>query len=196
MAKTKLTGEQRAILLEWLAADYDTALIMQWASDLDWPKLTRQAIHYYRQSRGDSVKRIREDRYSRALDAGLANKAERIARLKRHADSLEAIKWIPDKNGRLWNEKAWRETLRDIAEEMGERKPNVSVEINIINELQRKAEDAGIDIRTDPILLALFTALGIDIDHGATYNAIGASEASQTIIDAAASASRATDDRE
>lgn len=183
MAQNKLTGEQRAILLEWLAADYDTALIMQWSAELGFPKLTRQAIHYYRQSRGDSVKRIREDRYSRALDSGLAQKAERIARLKRHADSLESIKWVPDKNGRLWNEKAWRETLRDIAEEMGERKSNVSVEINVIQELQRKAEDAGIDIRSDPILLALFTALGIGVDS-ITENRSGiASEASREIID-------------
>jgi hypothetical protein len=135
----KLNSEQRAILLEWLAADYDTALILQWAADLGWPTITRQAIHYYRQSRGESVKRIREDRYSKALDAGLAQKAERIARLKRHADSLEAIKWVPDKNGRLWNEKAWRETLRDIAEEMGERK--ISVEMS----WRDKAKQQGYD---------------------------------------------------
>lgn len=169
MAQTKLNGDQRATLLEWIAADYDAALILQWAAELDWPKLTRQAIHYYRQSRGESVKRLRSERYTKALDSGLAQKSERVARLKRHADSLEAIKWVPDKNGRLWNEKAWRETLRDIAEEMGERKPNVNVEINIGQELKRKAEDAGIDIRSDPILLALFTALGISSD-GATTN--------------------------
>lgn len=167
MAQAKLNGEQRAILLEWLAADYESALILQWAAELNWPRLTRQAIHYYRQSRGESVKRLRAERYTKALDAGLSQKAERVARLKRHADSLEAIKWVPDKNGRLWNEKAWRETLRDIAEEMGERRPNVNVEINIGQELKRKAEDAGIDIQSDPILLALFTALGVNSD-GAT----------------------------
>ncbi len=162
MARKKLTSEQRATLLEWLAADYDTALIMQWAHDLDWPELTRQAISYYRISRYDGIKRIQEDRYSKALDSGLAQKAERVARLKRHADSLEAIKWLPDKNGRLWNEKAWRETLRDIAEEMGERKPDVNIQINMVSELKRRADESGIDIRSDPILLALFTALGID----------------------------------
>lgn len=139
MAQNKLNGEQRAILLEWLAADYDTALIMQWAADLGFPKLTRQAIHYYRQSRGDSVKRIQEERYSKALDSGLAKKAERVTRLKRHADSLEAIKWVPDKNGRLWNEKAWRETLDQIAEETDGKR--ITVEVNWRDEAKRRGYD-------------------------------------------------------
>jgi hypothetical protein len=30
---------------------------------------------------------------------------------------------VPDKNGRLWNERAWRQPLDDIAAEMGERRP-------------------------------------------------------------------------
>lgn len=161
----KLTGEQRETLLEWIAADYDWRLIRDWFAKREWPTITRGLITYYRKSRGESIDRIRSERYSNALDRGLAQKAERVERLKKHADELESIKWLPDKNGRLWNEKAWRETLRDIAEEMGERKPNVNIEINVIQELKRKAEDAGIDIRSDPILLALFTALGADIDR-------------------------------
>jgi hypothetical protein len=153
--------------LEWIAADYDWRLIRDWFADREWPNITRATVSYYRISRGEGIQRIRTERYSKALDAGLAQKAERVERLKKHADELESLKWVPDKNGRLWNEKAWRETLRDIAEEMGERRANVEVNINIVQELQRKAEDAGIDIRSDPILLALFTALGASIDHGA-----------------------------
>ncbi len=157
----KLNSEQRATLLEWIAADYDWRLIRNWFKERDWPTITRATVSYYRRSRFDGIQRIRAERYSTALDAGLAQKAERVERLKKHADELEAIKWLADKNGRLWNEKAWRETRRDIAEEMGERKP-IDINVNIIHELERKAQDAGIDIRSDPILLALFTALGID----------------------------------
>lgn len=182
----KLTSEQRATLLEWLAADYDWRLIKQWFEEREWPQLSRAAITYYRRTRFDGIAKIRAERYSQALDSGLAQKAERVERLKLHADKLEAIKWQPDKNGRLWNEKAWRETLRDIAEEMGERKPSVEVHINIIQELERRAIDAGIDIRSDPILLALFTALGADIDHSTADRATDASEASRAVVDPAA----------
>lgn len=175
----KLTSEQRATLLEWIAADYDWRLIRNWFEDRGWPKITRQLISYYSITRAEGLNRLRAERYSKALDSGLAQRAERIQRLKEHADELEDLKWVPDKNGRLWNEKAWRETLRDIAEEMGERKPNVNIEINVIQELKRKAEDAGIDIRSDPILLALFTALGADIDRVEKDRAGSAGETSR-----------------
>ena len=174
----KLTSEQRATLLEWLAADYDWRLIRQWFEEREWPTLSRAAVSYYRRTRYDGIQRIRAERYNKALDAGLAQKAERVERLKIHADKLEAIKWQPDKNGRLWNEKAWRETLRDIAEEMGERKPNVEININVVKELERKAEDAGINIQSDPILLALFTALGAGVNRRETNRAIDDGEAS------------------
>jgi hypothetical protein len=108
--------------LEWIAADYDWRVIRNWFEERGWPSITRALVTYYRTSRGESIQRIRTERYSKALDAGLAQRAERVERLKKHADELEALKWEPDKNGRLWNEKAWRETLRDIAEEIGERK--------------------------------------------------------------------------
>ena len=39
---------------------------------------------------------------------------------------LDALPWVPDKNRRLWNERAYRQTLADIAEEMGERRPKES----------------------------------------------------------------------
>jgi len=58
----------------------------------------------------------------RALTEGLALRAERVAKLKEHAAILDEMRFVPDKNGRLWNERAWRQTLADIAEEMGERR--------------------------------------------------------------------------
>ena len=128
MAKNKLSHEQRAALLEWLAADYDWRLIRDWFAEKEWPSITRAAASYYRTTYAIDIDRLRSERLDSALTKGLALKEERIARLASHADELEKIKWVPDKNGRLWNEAAWRETLGEIAAEMGHRKQAITVE--------------------------------------------------------------------
>lgn len=124
-APKRLTGEQRAALLQWLAAEYDSGLIRKWCKEREWPDLSRRGITHYRKRWADQIAAAREQRHSRALTTGLALKEERVGRLKQHADELDAIKWLPDEKGRLWNEKAWRETLEDIAAEMGHRKQTV-----------------------------------------------------------------------
>lgn len=127
MAKNTLTEEQREALLTWLAADYDTALIVKWFEKNNWPKLTRQNISAYRKQYGLEVDKLRKERRDSALNTGLALKEERVKRLVEHADSLDAIKWQPGENGRLYNEKAWRETLDDIASETGGRSKSVAL---------------------------------------------------------------------
>ena len=127
MAAPKLEPEQQEALLEWLAADYSTTLILKWFQEREWPEITRYAVAYYRKRFQKTVAKLRAERREAALKRGLALKAERVARLTEHADELEAIKWQPDEKGRLWNEKAWRETLDDIAAEMGERQKSVKV---------------------------------------------------------------------
>lgn len=117
----KLNADQRDQLLEWLAADYAWALIEQWFAEREWPAITRQTASYYRTRYCQAVEARAKARRDSALATGLALKEERVARLKAHADKLEAIKWEPDERGRLWNEKAWRETLDDIAKETGGR---------------------------------------------------------------------------
>ena len=124
---TKLTSEQRATLLTWLAADYDSRLIRQWFKERKWPELSDRMITYYRHSRDGGIARLRQERRNNALTMGLALKEERIARLAAHADALDAIKWEPDDRGRLWNEKAWRECLADIASEMGHRTRTIEI---------------------------------------------------------------------
>lgn len=118
----KLTPEQRNALREWLAAEYSAPLIRKWFKDRDWPELTDPAFTYYRNQWSAEIEVVRAERRSSAINSGLALKEERVKRLAEHADELEAIKWLPDEKGRLWNEKAWRETLDDIAKEMGDRK--------------------------------------------------------------------------
>jgi hypothetical protein len=127
MARTKLDLEQRATLLGWLAADYDWRLINSWFKEREWPELTRNTIYHYRKRFSASIAEAREQRLSEAITTGLALKEERIARLKLHADELERIKWVPDNKGKYVNEKAWRETLGDIATEMGHRQQKIDL---------------------------------------------------------------------
>jgi len=121
MAAHKLNPEQRETLLTWLAAEYDTRLILQWFKERGWPEVSRDTISHYRTTNDARIEEIRKARRDSALNRGLALKEERVARLSQHADELESIKWQPDDKGRLWNEKAWRETLDDIARETGGR---------------------------------------------------------------------------
>lgn len=127
MPRPKLDKGQRAQLLEWCAADYGPSLIIKWFADREWPELTLSAISYYRKRQAAAIEKLRDERLSGALARGLALKAERIQRLKEHADKLDEIKWVAGDNGRYWNEKAWRETLDDIAKEMGHRRQGVDL---------------------------------------------------------------------
>lgn len=123
----RLTKAQRLTLLTWLAADYDWRLIVAWMADRNWPIPCRASGTYYRKKYGAKIEELRTQRLESALNTGLALKEERVERLKQHADALEKIKWVPDDKGRLWNEAAWRETLEDIAAEMGHRKQAVTI---------------------------------------------------------------------
>lgn len=83
------------------------------------------------------IDRARAHRLANALSRGVALKEERIERLKQHADDLEERKWDPDDHGRLWNEKAWRETLKQIADETEDRRVGVDLTVDWRIELKR-----------------------------------------------------------
>ena len=145
MAAPRLTREQRLVVLKLIAADYSNAVILHKLAKLNragepsqyerdkqgdlvpladpFPKLSASALGYYRAKYAEDLELLRKERRAQAMVSGLALKEERIARLCEHADELELIKWVASENGKLWNEKAWRETLADIALEMGERRP-------------------------------------------------------------------------
>lgn len=138
MAAPKLDEEQRETLLMWMAAEYDSRLIRKWFSAKEWPSLSRAAFAYYRKRYGHEIEALRAERRGSALNTGLALREERVARLAAHADELEALKWVPDEHGKFNNEKAWRETLADIAAEVGHRKNLVehsgAVQIEYVND--------------------------------------------------------------
>jgi hypothetical protein len=130
MAAPRLTPEQRDALLSWLAAEYSEALICKWFEERKWTPPAASTLSYYRRKWADQIEAARAERRSSALTTGLALKEERVRRLAAHADELEVLKWKPDKkSGRLWNEKAWRETLDDIARELGHRRQGVDVSV-------------------------------------------------------------------
>lgn len=126
MAAPKLNEEQRIALVEFLAAEYTEPAIRNFLRARNWPVINGSAIQHYRDRYREEIAQARAGRRSRALTTGLALKDERVERLKDHADQLEEIKWLPDDKGKLHNEKAWRETLDDIAQEMGDRRKNVN----------------------------------------------------------------------
>lgn len=128
--KPKLNPEQRDALRTWLAAEYSGPLIRKWFEDRGWEPLTDGTLSYHRDQLGPEIEAAKQERRTSAINSGLALKEERIKRLVEHADEIEAIKWAPDKNGRLWNEAAWRETLDDIAKEMGHRRQD-STNLNV-----------------------------------------------------------------
>ena len=164
MAAPKLTKEQRLQLLEWIAADYAFDLIAQWFRAREWPELTPAAVTYHRKRNQPLIDTLREERHARAITTGLALKEERIARLKAHADALEKIKWTGDKNGRLWNEKAWREVLDDIAKEMGHRRQGIDLTLERELEAFLDRLQDNLDEETYARILAL--AAGAAADRG------------------------------
>lgn len=129
LAAPKLTTEQRSALLKWLAAEYSGPLINKWFAEREWPTVDDAMFTYYRDKWADEIAAARAERRANAINSGLALKEERIKRLAEHADELEAIKWVPDDKGRLWNEKAWRETLDDLAKETGGRRTGIDVDM-------------------------------------------------------------------
>lgn len=144
----RLTAEQRDILCGWLAADYGDKIILHWIEEQGWPAISRQAVQYHRTRFRVEIEERRKERHARALTTGLALKEERVERLKENADELDAIKWVPDEKGRLWNEKAWRENLDEIAREMGHRSTGVNLNVQrmpddeLIAEVRRALDPA------------------------------------------------------
>jgi hypothetical protein len=114
-----LNEEQKESLVEWIAAGYSNDLIAKRFRDNGWGDIDRHRISVLRVEYGATVEQVKAIRYSTAMENGLSQIQEIIARLEEHADELEYRKWHRDKAGRFPNEKAWRETLELIADLMG-----------------------------------------------------------------------------
>lgn len=121
MAAPILTEEQRLALLESLAAGHPQPLIDMLFRARGWKPLHHSSVGHYRERYREEIEAARQEREARAFDAGLAQWEVRVKALVEHAETLQRLIWEPDNKGKLHNEKAWRETLDDIAKEMGHR---------------------------------------------------------------------------
>lgn len=159
MAAPKLENEQQNVLLTYLTAEYSGGIIRKWFADREWPELSDATLSYYREKWATKIEAARAERRGGALTTGLALKEERVKRLVEHADELEAIKWLPDDKGRMWNEKSWRETLDDIAKEMGHRRTGVDVATKELEEFLDRAKN-NLPAEQYAALLALAVSTG------------------------------------
>src|SRR5436190_24231143 len=119
MAAPVLTEEQKAKLTEWLAAGFPEPLIRRLFESQGWKPITAAGVSHHRAAVKDEIEARLQRRMDAAYDAGLAQREARIKALNAHAGKLEEVMWLPDDKGKLHNEKAWRETLDDLAREMG-----------------------------------------------------------------------------
>lgn len=121
----KLTKRQRFEVIQWLAEGVSDGEIIGRMEASGMPVITASAIAKYRQRYGADIERLEREHLDRAIRRGLALKANRIRKLCDHADEIErqGLLMKEDQMGRPSWAKEWRETLEDIASEMGERQP-------------------------------------------------------------------------
>lgn len=123
----RLTEEQRLQVKEWIAAGYTDGMIQSRLKKRRWPVIALQSINEHRAEFREELAALKAARLAGALNTGLARWQERVVRLCEHADELDELMWVAGDNGKLYNEKAWRETLDDIAKETGGRRTGVDM---------------------------------------------------------------------
>ena len=139
----KLKKAHKEILLTWIAEGFLTDEINDRAAEFEQPfNVSREQVAYYRRSRNEKIKELKESYENKALNTGLARKGVRVQKLQRLAALLEhdlfakGLTWVEDKKGvgsgdiaeiydfEEFNKSeidAYRGVLDDIAKEMGHR---------------------------------------------------------------------------
>lgn len=138
MAAPKLNTKQRHKVIEWVAAGVPTDEIKRLAKEKGFPQLSTNSISYYRRTYAPEIATA-GDELSKHIEAGLAVREERIRQLCEYAEELKQYRLIQDENGRLVNSKEWRDTLRQISDEMDKLEgtdqssetPQVNVSVNL-----------------------------------------------------------------
>jgi hypothetical protein len=109
--------------MQMMVAGYGNRAIMDMVESRLGRTIAESGLSRYRHNA--KVEIAKRERYSAAMTTGLALREERIERLKRHAEELEPRRFEQDKRGGYPLEPAYRLTLRQIAEEVGDLKPGV-----------------------------------------------------------------------
>ena len=141
----KLNQRQKAKLLEWVAAGYQSDEVNRLAAEFDEPfSVHRSQLFFYREHYGKRITEINSTIHDSALTTGLALREERVKRLVRLAELMEEDLLV---NKKLWiigdirilgkgdsaqvvereefnqaEVTQYRGVLADIAQEMGDRK--------------------------------------------------------------------------
>lgn len=103
MAKNKLGKEQREYLLTLIADGLQTDEINKKTKAFADPfTVTRQAVDFYRSSRGVRLDELKEESESESLRTGLALREGRVETLKELGERLRRELLSADEDGRLW----------------------------------------------------------------------------------------------
>lgn len=102
----KLKQAHKEILLVWIAEGLQSDEINERAGLFSSPfNVSRQQVDWYRKTRHDAIKVLKEEYENKALNTGLARACIRVQKLQKLADLLEAdlfkkgLTWVEDRKG-------------------------------------------------------------------------------------------------
>ena len=95
---------------------------MQDGADTVWPTLSKSQLDAARRDLGDEWRPLRHDIEQRIADVGIANKVSRLLAYQQHMEEVADRMWDErnTRTGELYLLKEYRDTLRAVAEEMGD----------------------------------------------------------------------------
>src|SRR5437868_2527167 len=104
MTTEKLTKRAQELLIGWFAAGYSEEEISRRAAQHGLANLDGEALSGYRQQLTPEIEAAERERRDRTMNTGLVRREERLARLIRHAEEMEARRLGEDglKYAREW----------------------------------------------------------------------------------------------
>ena len=123
-----MSEEQRLHIVELLVAGYTVSFIKESFERKGWKAPSHVTIQNYRIKFQVDIENARAERYKELMENGLALQDERVARLTQHAEKLESLGTdAQDEKGTLIVSKEYRETIADIAAEVGGRQKKLDI---------------------------------------------------------------------
>jgi len=133
----KLTKKEKEQVIRWLSEFYTYIQVVDLVREHFAKAVTRQTIEYYAKKYAEIIEAKRLEFLTNLERIPEANKAVRIDRLAKLCRKLE--KYLYPGKGWIQISKEYRDTLRQIAEEMGqiEEKMKITGEITFFNLVKR-----------------------------------------------------------
>ena len=119
----KLTTEQQQAVIEWLCEGLRNVEVVAALKDEYGVEVSQQAIDYYRTAHADEIGGARTKALQKAAQQGFANRIRRIRSLERKAEKMdEVLDGAAIASWPNWLVREYRETLREIRDELGDLK--------------------------------------------------------------------------